>query len=148
MAIFYHDPTVFFASIHGDPEHDYPFNAGFAEQIGGPKALGTTFNIPLPGGADWWDYKAALMRVVRCVREFGAQALVVSLGLDTLKGDPVAFPKSRFSILPEDCAEMGRILLDGLELPTVVVQEGGYELGLVPDGVAAFLTGNVHGPKL
>jgi len=142
MAIFYNDPSVFFASIHGDPESDYPFNAGFSNQIGGPQALGATFNIPLPGGSGWLEYKAALLRVVHAVKDFGANALVVSLGLDTLRGDPVAFPRSRFNILPEDCVEMGDILLDSLGLPTIVVQEGGYELSLVPDAVTNFLRGS------
>ena len=33
MSIFWNDPTVFFASIHGDPNLDYPFHSGFADQV-------------------------------------------------------------------------------------------------------------------
>jgi len=80
---------------------------------------------------------------------FGAQALVVSMGWDTLVGDPVAFPQARFNLVPTtDGANMGNLLLfgggsendSGLNLPTIVVQEGGYSLDLVPIAVRAFLT--------
>lgn len=33
MSIFWNDPTVFFASLHGDPHQDYPFNCGFPDQV-------------------------------------------------------------------------------------------------------------------
>lgn len=83
------------------------------------------------------------------MKQFDAQALVVSMGWDTLVGDPVAFPRSRFNLEPAaDGASMGRLLLyggeegaaSGLMLPTVVVQEGGYALHLVPTAVASFLS--------
>lgn len=102
----------------------------------------------MAGGTDWWGYKAALERVVKAVRDFGAQALVVSLGLDTMRGDPVAFPASRFSLVPGDCGGMGALLLNGLALPTVVVQEGGYELSLVPDAVANFFAPVVEASRM
>lgn len=34
MSIFWNDPSVFFASLHGDPNLDYPFNSGFSDQVG------------------------------------------------------------------------------------------------------------------
>jgi acetoin utilization deacetylase AcuC-like enzyme len=145
MAVFWDDPSVFFASLHGDPQHDYPFNAGFADQTGGPLALGATLNLPLPGGTDWPAYSGALAAAVEQAAAFGAEALVVSLGFDTLRGDPVAFPKARFRLEPSDGAEMGRLLLEGaLCVPTVVVQEGGYALQLVPAAVSYFLTGGLR----
>jgi len=144
MAIFWNDPKVFFASLHGDPEFEYPFNAGFVDQVGGKGAEGTTMNIPLPGGTDWPTYKQALKKVIDRVKAFGAEALVVSLGVDTLRGDPVALPFTRFCLDPIDFKEMGEMLLfKDLRLPTVVIQEGGYKLDDVPLAITAFLTGSL-----
>lgn len=142
MAVFWNDPSVFVASLHGDPEHEYPFNAGFPNQIGGPEARGTKLNISLPGGTDWNLYKPALQKVIDAVKEFKADVLVVSLGVDTLRDDPVALPQSRFVIDSKDYVEMGDLLF-GLNLPTLVVQEGGYKLDRVAHAITAFLTGEI-----
>jgi len=135
------EKTVFFASIHGDPNYEYPFTTGFAHQTGGPNASGSTMNLPLPGGTRWDSYKPALQSVIDRVKEFGAQALIVSLGLDTLADDPVTFPQSRFALNLEDFTEMGEMLLgnESLNLPTLVIQEGGYLLDKIPQAVLNFL---------
>ena len=153
MAAFWGDASVLFASLHADPLHDYPFTAGFAGQAGPPPphpAHGTTLNVPLPGGTAWPAYRAKLLEVVARCKRFGAEALVVSLGVDTLRGDIVAI--TGFELDPPDFLEMGRILLDGasggLALPTVVVQEGGYLLSDVPAAVANFLIGGRGGGML
>jgi acetoin utilization deacetylase AcuC-like enzyme len=144
MSIFWNDPTVFFASLHGNPENEYPFNAGYADQVGGDAATGLTMNVPLAGGTGWPEYKQALQFVVNRIKEFKAEALVVSLGVDTLRDDPVALPACRFSLDPSDYKEMGRMLLyEDLCLPTVVIQEGGYKLDDVPLAITAFLTGSL-----
>jgi acetoin utilization deacetylase AcuC-like enzyme len=145
MAVFWEDPTVFFASIHGDPAREYPFSSGFACQVGGTRAPGATLNVPMAGGTDWQSYKVALAGVIAAVEAFNPGALVISLGLDDMLDDPVALPLARNRLLPRDFAPMGNILLRGslCHLPMVVVQEGGYMLDRVPAGVAAFLTGNV-----
>jgi acetoin utilization deacetylase AcuC-like enzyme len=145
MACFWDDPSVYFVSLHADPESpEYPFNSGFADQTGGSLAPFSTLNIPLPKGTTWNTYSVALRQAIEGAIAFGAQALVVSLGLDTIKGDPVAYKEARFELLPADFAPMGNMLLrEDLQVPTIVVQEGGYLLSDVPQGVAAFLTGAV-----
>jgi acetoin utilization deacetylase AcuC-like enzyme len=61
--------------------------------------------------------------VITAVEAFKPQALVISLGLDTMLDDPVALPGARNRLLPGDFAPMGDMLLRGsLRLPTVVVQ--------------------------
>ena len=147
-SIFWTDASVFVASLHADPHDDYPFNSGFADQTGPPPphpAHGTTMNVPLPGGTTWSSYREHLRTVVARVRAFKPDALVVSLGVDTLRGDPVAWPLSRFDLVPADYAEMGAMLLRELGLPTVVVQEGGYLLSSVPDAITSFLVGGSAG---
>jgi len=141
MSIFWDDPNVFVASLHADPTFEYPFNSGYTNQDGGDKVKGTKLNIPLPGGTTWEQYKIELKKVVDKVKQFKAQALVVSLGVDTLHDDPVALPNSRFKLEPKDYKEMGQMLLrTDLALPTVVIQEGGYKLDEVSSAISAFLT--------
>jgi len=84
-SIFYHDPSVFVASLHCDPDFDYPFNSGFANQTGDGAGLGTTLHIPLAPGTSWENkYKMELDRAMNAILDFGAQACVVSLGLGKL----------------------------------------------------------------
>ena len=45
--IYWHDPDTLFISIHQDGRTLYP-GSGFPDEFGGPNALGTTINIPLP----------------------------------------------------------------------------------------------------
>src|SRR5687768_7633681 len=79
MAVFWDEASVFFASLHGDPKFEYPFTTGFAHQTGGTNAKDCTMNVPLKGGTQWADYKIALQGIIDRVKEFGAEALVVSL---------------------------------------------------------------------
>jgi acetoin utilization deacetylase AcuC-like enzyme len=64
---------------------------------------------------------ARLEEGLSAIRDFGAEALVVSLGFDMAADDPLAAVK----VYPEGFAEMAR-RITALGLPTVLVQEGGY----------------------
>ncbi len=62
------------------------------------------------------------------------QAVVVSIGYDTLGTDPEVTPGAGMALAPPDFKEMGE-MLRGLRLPLLYIQEGGYDMdGL---GVAA-----------
>jgi acetoin utilization deacetylase AcuC-like enzyme len=65
-----------------------------------------------------------------------ARALVVSLGYDTVAGDP----HGGWSFQPEIFAEIGRLLARS-GLPICVIQEGGYSLGDLAACSHAFATG-------
>mmetsp|Transcript_3448 Transcript_3448/g.9811 ORF Transcript_3448/g.9811 Transcript_3448/m.9811 type:complete len:292 (-) Transcript_3448:11-886(-) len=47
-AIFYTDPNIWVCSLHCDPDFDYPFTSGFADQIGEGNGWGSTMHMPLP----------------------------------------------------------------------------------------------------
>ena len=89
ISIFWDRPDVFVASIHADPSGDYPWNSGFADQIGEGPGEGKTLNLPLTPGAGWAEYEKALRAALAAIKDFGAEAIVVSLGLDTHRDDPV-----------------------------------------------------------
>ena len=69
----------------------------------------------------WTCGSNALDAGLRRIRTFGADALVVSLGLDTFAGDPI----STFRLQAADYLHLGQRLAR-LALPTILVLEGGY----------------------
>ena len=82
--------------------------------------------VPLPRGASFTRWRAALQTALQAIEAFGAQALVVSLGLDTFAGDPVA----GFQLQSSDYLQVGDDLAKA-DLPTVLVFEGGYAVAEV-----------------
>ena len=128
QAIFYDRPDVMFASIHGDPHTEYPFFLGYADEKGIGAGEGFNLNLPLPRGTGFAAWRDVLKLALQRIAAFGAQALVVSLGLDTFEGDPI----SGFKLRGEDFWRVGEDLASA-GLPTVFIFEGGYavaELGV------------------
>lgn len=119
--MFYTRPDILTISIHADPRQEYPFFLGFADEIGEGAGEGFHLNLPLPWGSAWDAYKPALETAIARVRDYGADVLVVSLGVDTFEQDPI----SKFKLRHEDYLQMGRMIA-GLGLPTLFVMEGGY----------------------
>ncbi|WP_138516994.1 histone deacetylase family protein [Rhodoferax bucti] len=121
QAIFFDRPDVYFASIHGDPRTEYPFYLGHADETGSGAGLGANLNLPLPRGTDYATWAQALETALAGIARFGADALVVSLGMDTFEGDPI----SGFKLKTDDYLRIGERLAKA-GLPTVFIFEGGY----------------------
>ena len=136
QSIFYERADVFTVSLHGDPLTEYPFFLGHADERGVGAGEGFNLNLPLPRGTGFAAWRAALLRAMAAVQGFGAQALVVALGVDTFEGDPI----SGFGLKSADYLQMGRDLA-GLGLPAVIVFEGGYAVAEVGVNVANVLEG-------
>lgn len=136
QAIFYDRRDVLFVSIHADPLQDFPFFSGYAVERGRGDGEGFTLNLPLPLGTDWPRYEAALEVALGRVTAFSPDVLLVSLGLDTYVGDPIA----RFALTVEDYARLGRRLARP-GLPTLFVLEGGYALGALGELAIRTLSG-------
>ena len=118
------------ASVHVDPGAGwFPHFLGFASENDD-----ANFNFPLAPGTGDGEWLAA----VRQAAEFagGARALVVALGVDAAAGDP----ESPLEVTQEGYREAGRILGE-IGLPTVVVQEGGYDLETIGTLVVETLKG-------
>jgi acetoin utilization deacetylase AcuC-like enzyme len=126
QAIFYERSDVYFTSIHGDPHTEYPFFLGYADELGAGAGLGFNRNLPLPRGSDFGAWRDALALALGDIAKFAAQALVVSLGMDTFEGDPI----SGFKLRSEDYLQVGADLAKA-GLPTVFVFEGGYAVAEV-----------------
>ena len=126
QAIFYDRPDVFFASLHGDPHTEYPYYLGYADEQGAGAGLGANLNLPLARGTDFSAWRAALGVALQRIKAFGAEALVVSLGVDTFAGDPI----SGFRLQSADFLQVGADIA-AARLPTVFVFEGGYAVAEV-----------------
>ncbi len=134
--IFVADGSVFFASIHADPASDYPFFWGHADERGFGEGEGATLNLPLPRGAAFDAYAAALDRALEAIARFDPSLLVVSFGADTFEGDPI----SHFRIATGDYPVMAERIA-ALARPTLIVMEGGYAVDALADNVEGFLSG-------
>ncbi|CAB9498170.1 Acetylpolyamine amidohydrolase 2 [Seminavis robusta] len=142
-SIFYNHPHVLVASIHCHPDHDYPFHSGFTEDNNE-----TTYHAPLPPGATWEQhYQPALAQCLdRIFDQFQAHALIVSMGLDTLQGDPVTLRRAGFAMTPPDYTPLGRMIGSRLHgatssIPCLVLQEGGYKMNELGPAAADVVLG-------
>jgi acetoin utilization deacetylase AcuC-like enzyme len=123
QAICWDRPEIFYGSIHGHPDQEYPYYSGYEDETGGPGAEGTNVNLPLRHGATEADYLAALSSLLAAVEEFSPASLVISVGFDTFEDDPLGF----FNVTREGYTQIGRRLAE-MGLPTLFIQEGGYDV--------------------
>ena len=127
QGMFYARGDVLTVSVHADPERFYPFFWGYANELGDGAGFGANLNLPLPRGTGDDGFLAALAKAVEKVQAWGADTLVLALGLDAFEGDPFA----GLTVSTPGFAKIGRAV-QAMVLPTVIVQEGGYlcpELG-------------------
>ena len=134
QAIFWNDDDVLTGSVHVDPAAGwFPHFLGFEDERG---ASGSNRNVVLPPGTGDERWVAAVTELAEWAAAGGAQALVVALGVDAARGDPEA----PLAVTPEGFRAAGRAL-GALRLPTVVVEEGGYDLDAIGELVCDVLTG-------
>ncbi len=142
QTIFEARSDVLFISIHADPFQEFPYFLGHAEETGVGAGEGYNLNLPLRWGTDWdGGYARALDTACSRIAEYGADAVVVSLGVDTYEGDPI----SRFCLKAADFPRVGQ-MLRGLERPTLFVMEGGYAVDALGQNVCSVLEGFERGP--
>ncbi|WP_333821657.1 histone deacetylase family protein [Pinisolibacter sp.] len=134
--IFWRRSDVVVVNLHGDPATEYPYFLGAADEVGDGEGRGFNLNLPMPAGSDWSVWSAALEQGCRRIGETGAEALVVSLGVDTYEGDPISHFRLKTADYPAIGAHIAR-----LGLPTVFVLEGGYAVAAIGDNVVGVLTG-------
>ncbi len=139
QAIFWEDPEVLTASVHVDPGAGwFPHFLGFEEETG----AGANRNVTLAPGTGDEGWTAAVRTLADWVAGHGAEALVVALGVDAAGGDP----ESPLDVTADGYREAGRVL-GALGLPTVVVQEGGYDLDEIGRLVHETLAGMEEGAR-
>ena len=117
--IFYHDPDVLFISFHQDGRTLFP-GTGFMNELGGPKALARTINIPLPPATPDEGIHYILDKLVfPILDDFKPELILNSAGQDNHYTDPLA--NMRFSA-------QGYAKLNEKLAPDIAVLEGGYAI--------------------
>jgi acetoin utilization deacetylase AcuC-like enzyme len=123
--IFYEVPEVRYVSLHGDPERAFPYYTGRPAESGHGAGAGANRNFPLAEGCADDEYLATLDTALDLIAAGRPAGLVVSLGFDTYRLDPIC----DLGLTTDGYRRIGHRVA-GLGLPTVVIQEGGYH---VPD---------------
>jgi acetoin utilization deacetylase AcuC-like enzyme len=134
--IFYDRSDVLYVSLHGDPAQSFPYFSGYADETGAGRGAGFNLNLPLPAGTEFGAWQEALRSALKRIADFRADALIVSLGVDTFVEDPISF----FRLQSADFLSYGR-LLGSLGLPTLFVLEGGYAVEAIGVNVVNVLMG-------
>lgn len=136
QVIFEQDPSVLVINLHGDPNEFYPYFSGYETETGKGTGKGFNINVCLERGVDGQEYMHALRaRAIKPITEFAPDALILSAGFDTYAGDPVG----AFALQTQDFHEIGEVIAE-LDIPTVIVQEGGYDEGSLGRNVLSLLT--------
>ena len=134
QGIFWQRGDVVFASVHGDPNRYYPWYVGHKEEIGEGEGEGCNLNLPLPFGSGDAPWLEAVGAAVAALERAGVDALVVSLGFDASKDEPLA----ALTVTEEGFAKAGAGI-GALRKPTAIIQEGGYAVAVIGELLKRFL---------
>lgn len=126
-------PDATLHSIHAAPVTNVPADT-VLPRVAGERA------VALSCSPDPDAYLEEVAISVQALAE-DAATLVVSLGYDTVAGDP----HGTWTFSPSIFTEIGR-LLAAAGLPVCVIQEGGYSLDVLADCSHAFVTGLLEPP--
>ena len=132
--IFYESDDVLYVSIHADPNFAFPGRWGFAEETGEKAGKGFNVNFPLPLFTKESDYFDTLNQAIEIINNFNADFLIVSFGVDIFTDDPLG----TFDLSEDAFTKLGG-MVQRLNLPTLVIQEGGYNLDCIGTCVTNFL---------
>jgi acetoin utilization deacetylase AcuC-like enzyme len=102
----------------------------------GGAGLGYNLNLPMPHDSEEEEFFHQLELALAAIRQFQADALVLSLGFDIYQEDP----QTKVAVSSQGFARLGQGIAR-LRLPTVIVQEGGYHLDSLGRNAGQFFAG-------
>ncbi len=134
--IFYKRSDVLTISIHGQPSFAYPYFSGFKREKGLGDGNGYNVNYPLPETITNEYYLGTLSMALKRIQIYRPLFLVIALGFDTAEGDPTG----TWTLHADDFEHIGS-RIGSLGLPTLVVQEGGYDTHVLGINARGFFSG-------
>lgn len=132
--IFYARPDVLTVSVHADPDGFPVFFSGYTDEIGCGAGEGFNVNIPLMHGSDDAAFGEAIAGGMQKISDFGPDVLLISLGLDAYRGDPL----SVFDV-STDGFRKAASTINRFSGPVAMLQEGGYPCAELGENLVAFL---------
>ena len=134
QGIFYQRSDVLTVSLHADTASYFPYFSGYADETGAGRGEGFNLNLPIAHGRGDEDFLAAIRAGLARIAAFGADAVVVALGLDAARDDPLGV----LNVSTEGFARAAEAIA-AFGAPTVIIQEGGYLCEALPINLVAFL---------
>ncbi|MFC2008697.1 histone deacetylase family protein [Chloroflexota bacterium] len=134
--IFYNRSDVLYISIHGDPTNFYPVVTGFEDEKGDGEGYGYNINMPMPHGSTEEHFFDKVEQAMTAIWLFQPDALVHVLGFDVYENDIQA----KVSVTSDGLRRLGARVRRA-DLPTLVVQEGGYDLEALSTNVQQYFNG-------
>lgn len=134
--IFWRRADIRYVSIHADPDRQYPYFLGRADEVGEGDGDGANRNIPLRAGATNEEYLEATDQAIEFIEAGPGSIVVVSLGFDTYGLDPIG----DFALTTPVYHEVGQ-RVSALGRPLVILQEGGYHRPSLGENARAWLRG-------
>lgn len=135
--LFYERSDVLYVSIHADPTNAFPYGSGYTDETGKDAGKGYNVNFPMPTDTTPESYLKTLQEAIGKINDYKPEYFVLSLGFDTYEHDPIAGLG-----IDEDTYEViGQKIASELAYPTVIVQEGGYNVEKLGELAKRFLTG-------
>jgi acetoin utilization deacetylase AcuC-like enzyme len=128
--IVQHLENILLVSIHGDPDYSYPYLTGFESE----NTL-KNINFPLAPGIKDEVYFKVFCDAISRMMQFGAQYLIVSLGVDTFEREQLG----NFNLSSEIYSRLSEYLIRELNIPVLIVMEGGYNTEFLARNVLSFL---------
>lgn len=124
--------NMLYVSIHGHPDNAYPYLTGFTDE-NSDKVL----NYPLKGNICNAEYFEVFEQAVCKIQTFNPEYLIVSFGVDTHEYENEDL--GDFRLTTEFYGEMAQHLSNELNIPTLLVMEGGYKVSVLGANVCSFL---------
>ena len=125
--IFYDNEKVLYISTH-----QYPYYPGTGDEKEKGK-YNNIFNIPLPAGTTSEEYLNAYEFVLKKIKEFKPEFILLSAGFDAHKDDPLA----QFELTSKDFYNLTKRTLNLAKLycegKVVSILEGGYDLNALQE---------------
>tara|TARA_B100001173_G_scaffold181206_1_gene156413 strand:- start:654 stop:1190 length:537 start_codon:yes stop_codon:yes gene_type:complete len=125
--IFYNNKKVLYISTH-----QYPYYPGSGKTDEKGK-YNNIFNLPLPAGTTSEEYLNAYEFVLKKIKEFKPEFILLSAGFDAHKDDPLAqfeLKSKDFYDLTKRTLELSKLYCEG---KVVSILEGGYDLNALKE---------------
>ncbi len=132
--IFYNNKKVLYISTH-----QYPYYPGSGAESEKGK-YNNIFNIPLPAGTNSEEYLNAYEFVLKKIKVFKPEFILLSAGFDAHKDDPLAqlqLTSKDFYDLTKRTLELSKLCCDG---KVVSILEGGYDLNALQKSTEMHVT--------
>lgn len=137
--IFYERGDVLVVNINANPNFKFPHFTGYEDEHGRGEGMGVNYNFPLPQDTDNELYDQTVKKALLIIKKYQPEYLLVSAGFDTYEKDPIG----AFRLTTPYYQKIGK-QIKNLDIPTLIIQEGGYATGMLGENVLSLLTG-LHG---